>query len=222
MENQNLVTPNTLSNRLAYCRTLPGSWLASYDALIDRLRRSGATNGAPAVGDVVPDFVLPDADGKLRRLGDLVADGPTVLSFNRGSWCPYCQEEIGAWSGHLADLARLGGRLVIITPETGGLMRTLSNLAGTGAVVLCDLDLGLALRTGLAFPVGALVLNELSEDGLDLSDVNGTSNGFLPVPATFVLDSARKVHFAFVDPDFTQRAEPADVLAAVSALTQGG
>lgn len=208
-----------LSQRLAYCRTMPGAWMASYDALIARLRQSGATTGAPVVGDIVPDFALPDVDGKLRRLGDLVAEGPCVLSFNRGSWCPYCQEEIGAWSENSADLARIGGRLIIITPEIGGQMRGLSDLAGADAVVLCDTDLGVALQFGLAFPVGPLVLQEFRDDGLDLTAANGTANGFLPVPATFVLDARRQVHFAFVDPDFTQRAEPAAVLVAVSGLT---
>lgn len=210
-----------LSDRLAYCRTLPGAWMASYDALIDRLRKSGATNGAPGIGDVVPDFVLPDGSGTLRRLSDLVAAGPVVLSFNRGSWCPYCQEEIGAWAEHLADLAGMGGRLIIVTPEAGGRMAALRDLAGAGSAVLCDIDLGVALLMGLAFPVGAAVLQEFRGDDLDLSQVNGTANGFLPVPATFVLDQSRRVHFAFVDPDFTQRAEPAAVLAVVAALRSG-
>ena len=214
--------PRTLlSDRLSFCRTVPGTWLASYDALINRLRKSGATNGAPGIGDVVPDFVLPDGTGTLRRLSDLVSGGPVVLSFNRGSWCPYCQEEIGAWAEHLADLAACGGRLIIVTPEAGGRMAALGDLAGAGSVVLCDIDLGVALLMGLAFPVGPAVLQEFRTDDLDLSVINGTANGFLPVPATFVLDQNRCVHFAFVDPDFAQRAEPCDVLVAVAALTSG-
>lgn len=68
--------PAPLAPRLAYCRNLPGAWRASYDALFDRLRASGATDGAPAVGDTMQDFVLPDAGGNLRRLSDLLAEGP--------------------------------------------------------------------------------------------------------------------------------------------------
>jgi peroxiredoxin len=215
-------TPEPLAPRLAYCRALPGAWHQSFDRLIARLGTSGATDGAPRVGDVVPDFALADGDGNLRRLSDLLADGPAVVSFNRGSWCPYCKEEVSAWSQHMDHLARAGGRLIIITPETGGRMKALSECAGEGAVVLCDLDLGVALRNGLAFPVGPTILDQFVAAGLDLTVVNGTASGFLPVPATFILDSARKVHFAFVDPDFTHRAEPADVLASLVALTGAG
>ncbi|MGV8985982.1 MAG: peroxiredoxin-like family protein [Cypionkella sp.] len=210
--------PSLLAPRLAYCRNLPGTWCASYDALVERLRASGAMDGAPGLGDVLPDFALPDVDGKLRQLSDLLADGPAVLSFNRGSWCPYCEQEIGAWSEHRAAMIAAGARLIIVTPETGGRMAALAEIAGEGAVVLCDLNMGVALQNGLAFPVGPTIAEEYRLRGFDLSDVNGTASGFLPVPATFVLDAARKVHFAFVDPDFSQRAEPEAVLAILSTL----
>lgn len=211
--------PRPLAPRLDYCRNLPGEWLASYDAMIARIRRSGATDAAPRRGDVIADFVLPDANGRLRRLSDLVAEGPAVLSFNRGSWCPYCEAEITAWAEQGPALRQAGARLIILTPEVGGRMTALADLAGGDAVVMCDLQMGVALRNGLAFPVGTEVLQGFLMDDLDLAQVNGTQSGFLPVPATFLLDQARIVHFAHVDPDFSRRAEPADVLAALSALS---
>jgi peroxiredoxin len=187
--------------------------------MIARLTQSGATDAAPKPGEVLSDFALPDARGHLRRLSDLVAHGPAVLSFNRGSWCPYCEAEIGAWARHRDALQHAGARLIIVTPEAGGRMMALAELAGDAAVVLCDLNMGVALRNGLAFPVGRQVLDDFLADGLDLAEVNGTASGFLPVPATFLIDADRVVRFAFVDPDFTHRAEPADVLAALSAMT---
>ena len=212
--------PARLAPRLAYCRNLPGAWRASYDALIDRLRASGATDGAPAVGDILADFTLPDGAGKLRRLSELLAQGPAVLSFNRGSWCPYCEQEIGAWAEHREALLAAGATLIIVTPEVGGRMTALAELAGDKAVVLCDLDMGVAMANGLVFPVGAAILEQYMAKGFDLSEINGTSSGFLPVPATFVLDASRKVHFAFVDADFSQRAEPVAVLAALTTMLQ--
>lgn len=218
MDDGRMEKPRSLAARLEYCRTLPGEWSASYDAMIARLRRSGAADAAPKVGDVMADFALPDAKGKLRRLSDLVAERPAVLSFNRGSWCPYCQVEVTAWADQRPALHQSGARLIIITPEAGGRMTALADMAGQDAVVLCDLQMGVALRNGLAFPVGPEVLNEFLADGFDLAEVNGTQGGLLPVPATFLLSRDRVVHFAFVDPDFSQRAEPADVLAALKLL----
>jgi peroxiredoxin len=210
--------PSSLAARLEVCRNRPGKWLSGYDALIARLKASNAMAGAPQVGNIAPDFALPDADGGLHRLSDLLAGGPAVLSFNRGSWCPYCREEVGAWSESLDDLKAAGGRLIIVTPETGGKLKALAALAGAGAVVLCDPDLGVALRYGLAFPVGPALLQQFLAAGFDLAAAYGTNNGLLPAPATFLLDRARQVHLAFVDPDFRHRAEPADVLVALSIM----
>lgn len=218
LNDEAMKNPSPLAPRLAACRALPGSWLASYDDLIARLRHADAMAHAPQVGALAPDFALPDATGRLRRLRDLLADGPAVLSFNRGSWCPYCAEEIGAWAENRDALRAAGGRLIIVTPETGGRLAGLAQIAGDDAVVLCDPDLGVALRYGLAFPVGPVVLQQFRDDGFDLAEAYGTSNGLLPAPATFLLDAARQVHFAFVDPDFHHRAEPAAVLCALSSL----
>jgi peroxiredoxin len=219
-DDEGMKKPDLLAPRLTYCRNLPHAWHASYDALIDRLRVSGATDGAPDVGYVMPDFALPDVTGNLRRLTDLLAEGPAVLSFNRGSWCPYCEQEIGAWSDHREALIAAGARLIIVTPETGGRMTALAEIAGDGAVVLCDLNMGVAMANGLAFPVGSAILEEYLAMGFDLSEINGSASGFLPVPATFLLDRSRKVHFAFADPDFSQRAEPETVLAVLSSMLQ--
>jgi peroxiredoxin len=41
---------------------------------------------APNVGDVAPDFVLPDARDHAIRLSELCAARPLVLVFYRGHW----------------------------------------------------------------------------------------------------------------------------------------
>jgi len=48
------------------------------------------------VGATAPDFELPNATGQRVKLRTLLANGPVVLSFYRGEWCPYCNLEIRA------------------------------------------------------------------------------------------------------------------------------
>ena len=38
------------------------------------------------VGDIAPDFGLPNGDGKLVKLSDYTARGPVVIIFYRGFW----------------------------------------------------------------------------------------------------------------------------------------
>lgn len=40
----------------------------------------------------------------------------------------------------------------------------------------------------------------------------------LPVPATYIIGTDRRVVWRFAHPDYTRRAEPADVLAALDRL----
>jgi len=211
-------TARPLAEALAAAQDAAGEWTPVYDDFVEGLRGHGVGKNAPRVGEPFPAFSLPDAVGQYRSLDGLVADGPVVLSFNRGGWCPYCTHELRAWNELLPDLSAAGAQFAAITPEVGGRAALMSRLLDGDAELLCDVDHGLALAAGLAFYVGAPLLRQYREWGLDLASIYGNDSGFLPVPATFVVDREGIVTYAFVDPDFRIRAEPADVLDAVRSL----
>lgn len=210
------ITP--LADALAGCREGDASWEEVYDSFVGGLNKVGVGRNAPGVGDRLPDFALPDARGVYVHSRTLVDAGPLVLSFNRGGWCPYCRAELGAWADAMPDLRRLGGAFVSITPEVGGRAAAMREALGLDAEVLCDIDHGVALELGLAFHLGGQLRQSYLACGLDLAAAYGSPSWFIPIPATFVVDREGIVRFAFVDPDFRRRAEPADVLAAISAL----
>jgi peroxiredoxin len=192
-----------------------------FDEIVDGLRAAGAGEAAPVVGDIFPDFSLPTAQGGYRRLGTMLDAGPVIINFSRGRWCPYCVHEVSAWAGMLPALAEAGVHFIEITGETGGGARALGALLSASphaasAEVLCDVDHGVALSLGLAFFAGEPLLDFYHKAGIDLHDLYGSESGFLPVPATFALDTAGRVRFAHVDVDFRNRAEPTEVLAALT------
>jgi len=192
-----------------------------FDEIVDGLRAAGAGEAAPVVGDTFPDFSLPTAQGGYRRLGTMLDAGPVIINFSRGRWCPYCVHEVSAWAGMLPALAEAGVHFIEITGETGGGARALGALLSASphaasAEVLCDVDHGVALSLGLAFFAGEPLLDFYHKAGIDLHDLYGSESGFLPVPATFALDTAGRVRFAHVDVDFRNRAEPTEVLAALT------
>ena len=189
-----------------------------YDEFVGGLRRIGAGLASPVIGEPFPAFALPDASGRYRSLDSLLAEGPLVLSFNRGGWCPYCASELRAWSDALPALAEAGGHFVAVTPEVGGRAALLGQLLHGDAQMLCDVDHGIALATGLAFYIGEPLLSRYAQWGLDLVELYGSGSGFLPIPASYVIDTSGIVQFAFADPDFRHRAEPADAIAVVAAL----
>ena len=191
-----------------------------FDEIVIGLRTAGVGTAAPVVGDVFPDFSLPNADGGYSRLGDMLEAGPVVINFSRGRWCPYCAHEISAWAEMLPQLADAGARFIEITGETGGGARAIgavlaaSDYAAT-AEILCDVDHGVALSLGLAFFAGEPMLDFYRKRGMDFHALYGSLSGFLPVPATFAVGQDGVVRYAFVDVDFRNRAEPAEVIAAL-------
>jgi peroxiredoxin len=208
-----------LSDVLARCREETYGWEPVYDDFVDRLRRVGAGETSPSVGDLMPGFALPNSRGAYVQLEQLIAQGPLVLSFNRGGWCPYCRGELTAWSEAIPDLRALGGRFAAITGEVGGRAERMRVEIGLEAEVLCDIDHGVALGMGLAFPVEASMRRRYLDCGLDLTDAYGSASWFLPIPATYVIDQAGIVRYAFANPDFRLRAEPSEVLEVVRGLS---
>ena len=90
----------------------------AYDDLVARIRSGEAGRAAPAPGEPMPKFLLPDSSGRLVSLDDLIGEGPAVISFNRGHWCEYCKIELTAFRQGLNQIATCGAKVVSIMPES--------------------------------------------------------------------------------------------------------
>lgn len=192
-------------------------WNEIYDHFVARLTALEAGHSAPRAGTRFPDLRLPDHRGQYQSLETLRGESPLIVSFVRGSWCPYCQGELAQWRDQMPALSAAGGRLVVVVGEIAGGADRIHAMFDGGATVLCDVDHGAALDLGLAYHAGADLLQRYLDAGLNLADIYGTSSGILPIPATYLLDRGGMVAQAFVDPDFRVRAAPE---AMVTALTQ--
>lgn len=72
--------------REASAKRIPPDKAAVMHRATEELRRSGIMDGVIKVGDPLPSFALPNADGQEVRSADLIAKGPLVLTFFRGAW----------------------------------------------------------------------------------------------------------------------------------------
>ena len=188
---------------------------SKYDKLIERL--AFLKGAGPAIGGKLPEFMLPDFNGRLTSLHDLLGKGPVVISFNRGHWCPWCRLELKALAAIHPRLRAAGADAVSIVPETAAYARKLAEATQLSFPVLTDLDLGYTLSMGLAIWAGPELRNSYKALGLDFALFHGNEGCLLPIPATFVLAGDGRIKARFVDPDFRKRMDPQDILAAVAA-----
>lgn len=183
------------------------------------LAASGQDTRALAAGDRAPRFALPSATGRTVSLDDLLADGPVVLTFYRGAWCPYCNIALRGLQQRHADITARGARLVAVSPQVPDESLTLVEKHGLAFDVLSDVGSGTAGQYGLAFDLPDDLAAVYDRLGFELERVNGGHPRTLPLPATYVIDRGGVIRWAFVATDYTTRAEPSDILAALDALS---
>ena len=184
------------------------------------LAASGIAQRALKAGDQAADFRLPDARGGYVRLKELLSAGPVVLSFYRGGWCPYCNLELRALQKALPEIIRLGAKLVAVSPQTPD--ESLSTAEKNELVfsVLSDVGSVMAKSFGIAYDVAEELRPVYARFGHSLPEKNGDESWVLPTPATYVIDRDGTITLAFVDVDYRNRLEPAEILAALQSLSK--
>jgi len=172
------------------------------ERLIGRLSAAGAGAGAPDVGDQMPDFLLPDGEGKLFRLADFLEAGPAIICFLRGKWCPYCSATKEALDAASSDARKLGVSIVGVTPERASAFECDS---GDGCKILVDVDNGFALALNLLISLDDGAANAYRRHGIDISANQIGKSLFLPIPASFLISRDRTIVRRYLDTDFRNR-----------------
>jgi peroxiredoxin len=196
-------------------RRLSPDFAQVVDVMVNRLAQAGAGASAPSPGETMPTFVLPDENGRLISLEQLLHNGQVVVSFLRGHWCPYCRISADALSGIEPELEAADGHIVIITPEVQKYTRVLKRDAQAAYPILTDLDSGYALELGLAIKIDFDKRQAMTLSGWDISAFQDSDAWTLPIPATFVVGIDGIVRAKFVDPDYRKRMAIEDILSAL-------
>jgi peroxiredoxin len=192
---------------------------AAYHDMVARLYKAEIAARALKGGDKAPAFLLPNAEGALIASEDLLAAGPLVVSFFRGGWCPYCDLTMRAMQDAWPSIRAAGASFAAIWPETGGAALRTKRERGLTYEFLIDVDHAAAMQFGIVFRVPELYRARLSEQGIDLAERQGNPGWLLPLAATYLIAPDGFIRYAFVDGDFTARAEPDDIVARIRALT---
>lgn len=176
---------------------------------------SGAAAHALKAGDKAPAFTLGDPDGRAVSSAELLADGPLVVSFYRGVWCPYCNMELQALQAALPTFQALGAGLVAISPQTAPNSRKSVRQNALGFPILSDPHNDVAAAFGLRFELPDYLIELYKGLKNDLPAFNGDPSWSLPMPARFVIGQDGTILYAEVNPDYTRRPEPEDMLPAL-------
>jgi peroxiredoxin len=196
-------------------RALHPSTAAIVDRLVARLKEHNAGEDAPKPGDVMPPFVLPDENGKLVSLKDLLASGPAVVTFHRGHWCPYCRISINTLAKAQTRIEALSAGMVAIVPDRQQFAAEMRQDSNVKFPILSDMDNGYAMSLNLAIWVGSEMEEYMTKIGRKLPQYQGNDSWMLPIPATFVVGQDGRIKTRFVDPDYRKRMAIDELIAAL-------
>jgi len=199
----------------------PAEVFSAMEQANTRLAASGLVDRALKRGGRMPDFELPDANGKLFRSSDLRKNGLLLVSFYRGAWCPYCNLELKALHERHADIVATGTTLIAISPQTPDFSMTTAQKHGLRFPVLSDTGNRVARQFGLVFRVDESLRPIYQAFGIDLKAHNGDESFELPVPATFLISRNGIVLEAFVNTDYRSRLEPETAIAWIKKSGAG-
>ncbi len=197
---------------------VPTEKFNQFGAYISELVSQNLAQNSIKAGDVIPTCAtLTNINGKDETLGEILS-APTVITFYRGSWCPYCNLELRAYQNILPQIKQKGAKLVAISPELPDGSLTHKEQLELEFDVYSDVNNEFARKLGLVFKLDDKIKALQKELGMDVDATNGNTTGELPFAATFVVDKCGKITYAFVDENYTKRAEPADILAELDKI----
>jgi peroxiredoxin len=191
-------------------------------ALMERATRdlieTGQAQRAKKAGDRAPEFSLQDGAGNLVSSRELLAGGPLVVSFYRGVWCPYCNLELQALQASLSDITGRGGGLVAISPQTRPNSRKSQRDNKLDFPILSDVKSEVANAFGIRFALPDDLAEAYKAFGNDLAAINDDPAWVLPMPARYVIAPDGIIAYAEVNPDYTRRPDPSELLPVLDRL----
>ena len=194
---------------------LPAEVLALMNTTNEELIAQHVRDNALQVGQKVENFSLVNHRGDTVELSKLLANGPVIISFYRGAWCPYCNLELKALNDYLPQFKAQNAQLVAISPQLPDETLSTAQKNELEFDVLSDVSNTIANQFGLLFTLDERIQRLYSGFGIDFEKYYGDISFKLPLPATYVINQNGIITYAFVSEDYTLRAEPEDVLTSL-------
>jgi peroxiredoxin len=209
---------DALTAKITASKRIPQQIAPQFMAGIKEQIASGKSEMALKAGDAAPAFKLRDQNGACVSLSLLRARGPLVISFYRGAWCSYCNLELQALEAARADIEARGASIIAISMQNAAFSSKSVSENHLGFPSLIDADGQVAADFGLLYSLSAQTIELYKALGLDLELINAQAGWSLLMPARYLIAREGIVAYAEVNPDYTHRAEPGDLLPILDKL----
>ena len=190
-------------------------------------RRINVGRLGPQVGQVVPDFNLPDQHGTKRTLRSIMGPkGAMVVFYRSADWCPYCKTQLLELQSQYDSLRKEGLGLVAISYDSHDTLAAFAEQHRITYPLLADVGSATIKRYG--------ILNTVAEEGLgpkgsdpdviarvklyvSANGANERQRG-IPFPGTFIVDPRGRVKARFFEDSYTVRNTVSNIRVRLNAV----
>lgn len=166
-----------------------------------------------SVGDSIENFQAVNQYGDTFDLYQSLKEGPLVLIFYRGQWCPFCNRYLSNLQDSIKFIYQKGAKVVAISPEKPELLAKTKQKTDAEFILLHDEGYKIAAMFDVLFkPSNSTLFIYNTFAGADLKDAHGQDEQLLPVPATFIIGKNKKILWRHFDRNYKIRAGVWEIL----------
>jgi len=169
------------------------------------------------IGDKVPNFRLLNTLNEYVDLYEVLKTKRVVLTFYRGTWCPYCNLILSQYQSVFPEIEKVGATLIAISPQTLDESLNIKKKNNLQFEVLSDNGNIVSKEFTTIHNIPKKSLTKMTELGNDYDSYYCDEASAIPIPATFIIEKDRTISFAKTEgSDYRNRVEPSEIINALN------
>ena len=185
---------------------------------IEQIKASKLKENALKVGDEISNLTLANIYNKKISFKNLFKHDYLLITFFRGSWCPFCSLELREYEKLKNEFAKNNVDIVAISPEVQKYSSKVKEENNLSFEILSDDESKAMEEFGIDFTLTKEVKKIYAGFNIVLTKQNANQRFQMPVPATYIINKDLKILFAHIEEDYTTRFEPTKALEIAKNL----
>ena len=171
------------------------------------------------IGEMAPNFSALDANNESISLKEALQDGPVVLVFYRGFWCPVCNAHLATLQDSLQMIESTGARVMAISPEKPEYLEKMSERSGAQFTLLYDENYEIATAFDVNYkPKSSQLMTYNVALGAKIKKSHTSDAQNLPIPATFIINKNGEIIWRQFDPNYKSRSSVKEIIENLQKL----
>ncbi|MCF8278628.1 MAG: AhpC/TSA family protein [Flavobacteriales bacterium] len=170
------------------------------------------------IGDKAPNILALDQFEKRVSLKDQLENGPVIVVFYRGQWCPHCNRHMSNIQDSLQMILAAGASLIAITPEKGERIEKTVEKSGATFSIVYDENHRIMDDYHVTFKLSAWKRFIYGIAGININKASGNKDSALPVPATYIIAKDGTIFSSHFNEDYTERMPIEDMLDILASM----